>query len=202
MTALGLILARGGSKRIPHKNTRLLGGKPLITWTLMAASQAHRLDATVVSSDSDEIINIAAMTGAACIKRPAHLATDDASSYGAILHAIEKVEGTVDYVCLLQPTSPFRQGFDIDNCWEAMKVLSPDARPAAVSIEIGKDVPNGAVYWAHVGWLVEQLSSGVEYPWDGVVPARYIMDKERSIDIDTEHDWDVAAGMLAPMGVA
>ncbi len=195
MTVLGLILARGGSKRIPGKNIRDLGGMPLIAWSIASAIHAHRVDAVVVSSDSDDILKVAAQHGAATIKRPAALCTDDASSYPSILHAIDKLDGSFDWVCLLQPTSPFRQPADIDNCWTVMG-FGRQGTPASVACETGKIVPNGAVYWAHTGWLVEQLATGVLFPWDGPVPAHYWMPPERSHDLDTEADWDAAVAML------
>jgi CMP-N,N'-diacetyllegionaminic acid synthase len=202
LTALGLILARGGSKRCVGKNIRDLGGRPLLAWSIAAGFMSFAIDAVVVSSDSEEIINVGAMFGAACIMRPPELCTDDASSYPSILHAIEEFEGTFDWVCLLQPTSPFRTHGDVNAGWLAMSHNLPDARPASVSHEVGKSVPNGAVYWAHVGWLVEQLAAGVEAPFDGVVPVQYSMPADRSIDIDTEHDFSVAEGMLRRAGTA
>ncbi len=200
MTALGLILARGGSKRVPNKNIRTLGGMPLIAWSIAAAVHAHRVDAVVVSSDSDDILKVAAQYGAATLKRPAPLCTDDATSYPSILHAIDRLDGSFEWVCLLQPTSPFRQPADIDNCWTVMGFDGLHGydygRPASVTVETGKIVPNGAVYWAHTGWLVGQLATGVLFPWDGPVPACCWMPPERSLDIDTEADWDAAVAML------
>lgn len=193
MNTLALILARGGSKRIPGKNIRQLGEMPLIAWSIAAAFHARSIDVVVVSSDSDVILDIARKHGAATIKRPAIMATDAASSYPAMLHAINELEGSFDWVCLLQPTSPFRTPQDVDDCFAA---AIASGGPAAVSVELGKAVPNGAVYWANVGWLLETIAAGNEAPFDGPVPVHYFMPAKRSIDIDTEDDWTRAEGML------
>lgn len=111
---LGLIPARGGSKGIPGKNIVYLGGKPLITWTVEAAKKSRYLDELVLSSDDEEIINIANQYGCNTpFQRPSELAKDDTTSIDVVLHAIEKIPG-YDYVLLLQPTSPFRKVNHID----------------------------------------------------------------------------------------
>ena len=108
MTVLLLIPARGGSKSVPRKNLADLGGRPLIEWVIAAATQS-RLAATVaVSSDDDEILETAARAGVAqLIRRPDHLAGDEASSTDAALHALEQLAPAHDVVALVQPTSPF-----------------------------------------------------------------------------------------------
>lgn len=187
---LGLILARGGSKRCPGKNIRNLGGLPLIAWSIAAGIQSRYIGPIVVSSDSDEILKVAKSYGAACLKRPPEFATDEASSYGAMLHAIDSI-GDIEALCLLQPTSPFRQPQDIDGCFRAAQGHS-----AAVTVEAGKRTPNGAVYVSTPRWLVQSLSRGVVAPFDGPEPAWHMMPPERSIDIDTEADFARAERML------
>ena len=114
---LGIIPARGGSKGIPRKNLALLDGRPLISHSITAAKRSKFLDAVVVSSDSDEILAVAAGDGAECIRRPDSLGRDTSPMEGALLHAIREVNrrGFVpDFVALLQPTSPFRTTETID----------------------------------------------------------------------------------------
>jgi CMP-N,N'-diacetyllegionaminic acid synthase len=106
-----VIPARANSKRIDKKNTRPLGGKSLMLWSIEAALESNVFTAGVwVSSDSDEILGIASGAGAEIIRRPPELAEDHVSSHAALTHAVEFVDtcpGGLDYVCLQQPTSPF-----------------------------------------------------------------------------------------------
>lgn len=111
MDLVGLIPARGGSKRLPGKNLRLLGGKPLIGWTIETAQAIGDLTRVIVSSDDPEILRVAADYGAETVQRPDDLATDSASSARVALHLLDRLaaEGaSPDGLILLQPTSPFR----------------------------------------------------------------------------------------------
>lgn len=186
MNVLGLILARGGSKRVKNKNMRLLGGHPLIGWTICAARCAMFIDRVVVSSDSKDILDEARLWYAETLVRPPEMATDDASPYPAMLHALDSQEERFDYLCLLLPTSPFRTPTDIDLCLR-QAMLGQEA--AVVSVERGKDTPNGAIYVARTDWLRETLARGNEWPFDGDAPMHYVMPPERSLDIDTETDF-------------
>ena len=104
---LGLIPARGGSKGVPHKNIKSIYGKPLIEWTIERALEADLLDRIVVSTDSNEIAEIAAKAGAEVLIRPDELATDTASTLDVMIHALK--ECPAQTMVLLQPTSPFRE---------------------------------------------------------------------------------------------
>jgi len=110
---LALIPARGGSKRLPGKNIRLLGGKPLIVWTIDAASQIADICDVLVSTDDPGIARIASDAGAFVPwLRPPDLASDTAPSIDVAIHALDRYErsrGPVDGLLLLQPTSPFRR---------------------------------------------------------------------------------------------
>jgi CMP-N,N'-diacetyllegionaminic acid synthase len=112
MKILALIPARGGSKRLPGKNTRVLRGKPLIEWSIQAAQGIPDIVDIVVSTDDDGIGDIARKAGASVPwLRPKALATDEASSVDVALHTLDYYEGLhgpVDGLLLLQPTSPFR----------------------------------------------------------------------------------------------
>lgn len=114
---LALITARGGSKGIPGKNIIDLGGKPLIAWTIDAALKSKYIDRLILSSDDINIINVAKQFGCEVpFIRPAELATDTSTSMDAIMHALDNVNETYDYLMLLQPTSPFRTTKHIDDC--------------------------------------------------------------------------------------
>lgn len=118
MKILGLIPARGGSKGVPKKNIRLLGGKPLLAYSIESAENATLLDTAVVSTDSEEIYAIAAQYGCTPpFVRPDDLAQDNSSSLAVVQHAIAHFEAQdifFDAVCLLQPTTPFRESGFID----------------------------------------------------------------------------------------
>jgi len=112
MKILAVIPARGGSKRVPGKNIRKLGNKPLINWTIDTALKTPELSAIVVSTDDAQIAEIAQSAGATVPwLRPTKLATDEAKSADVAIHALDWFEtenGEVDGILLLQPTSPFR----------------------------------------------------------------------------------------------
>lgn len=112
MSLLAIIPARGGSKRLPGKNIKSLGGKPLICWSIEAAISSGCFDRVMVSTDSPEIAEIALAAGAWVPGlRPVELSTDEAKSVDVVIHALEAFEAThctPDGVVLLQPTSPFR----------------------------------------------------------------------------------------------
>lgn len=111
---LGLIPARGGSKGLPRKNVLNLSGKPLIAWTIEAALGSRYLDRVILSSDDEEIMDVAAEWGCEVpFRRPDHLAADDTPGVAPVIHAIELLGG-FDYVVVLQPTSPLRTSADID----------------------------------------------------------------------------------------
>jgi CMP-N,N'-diacetyllegionaminic acid synthase len=112
MRILALITARGGSKRLPGKNIRLLGGKPLIVWSIDVAKDIPDICDILISTDDVAIAKVCKDAGAYVPwLRPSELATDTASSVDVALHALdwyESEKGPVDGILLLQPTSPFR----------------------------------------------------------------------------------------------
>lgn len=139
---LAVITARGGSKGLPGKNIKLLGGKPLIAYTIEVAKKSKLISHLIVSTDDKGIAEVAKRFGAEVpFMRPKELATDEAGHLGVMKHAVafmEKKEGIIfDYVVILQPTSPFKTADDIDN---TIKVISAKKADSAVSmIEVGKD---------------------------------------------------------------
>ncbi|MCB7481339.1 cytidylyltransferase domain-containing protein [Christiangramia sediminis] len=118
MKILGIIPARGGSKGIPGKNIKLLGKKPLLEYTVDAVRSSSLLDRCILSSEDNNIIQIAHQLGLDVpFKRPENLADDNSTSLDVIRHAIDFFESKNDFfdaVCLLQVTSPFREKSLID----------------------------------------------------------------------------------------
>lgn len=120
MKALGIIPARGGSKGVPRKNIRPLGGKPLIQYTAESALASQRLDRVILSTDDEEIAAVGRRCGLEVpFMRPAELARDDTPTLPVVQHAVRWIEDQgdrYDVICLLQPTNPMRRTEDIDGC--------------------------------------------------------------------------------------
>jgi len=145
MSCVAVISARGGSKGIPEKNIRPVGGKPLITWSIEAALASRSIQRVVVSTDSPKIVEIARESGGEVpFLRPAELARDDTPGVDPVLHAVRWLEENQsyvpDWVVLLQPTSPLRVARDIDRAFEMASAKNADA---VVSLTEGEHHP----YW-------------------------------------------------------
>lgn len=133
---LGIIPARGGSKRLPRKNLLPVAGKPLISYTIQAGLQSHFIDELMVSTDDTEIARVSVECGATVpFMRPSELANDETSTFEVVRHAIDyykTIEGRLfEYIVLLQPTSPLRDEVEIDN---AVLFLQKNKADAVVSV--------------------------------------------------------------------
>lgn len=120
--AVALVPARGGSKRIPRKNVRLLAGHPLLAYAIAAARASGVFDEVYVSTEDVEIAEIAVRYGAAVIMRPAEFAADESPDIEWVWHALVTWEdGTVGDLhpswSLLRPTAPFRTAETIQRAW-------------------------------------------------------------------------------------
>ncbi|MBX7100244.1 MAG: acylneuraminate cytidylyltransferase family protein [Myxococcaceae bacterium] len=140
MRVLGIVPARAGSKRVPRKNVRPLGGKPLIAHALEAALAAKSLARVVVSSDSDEVLAVAAAhPGAVALRRPDALAQDTSPAIDYVKHALASLEGQgearFDAVAIVQATSPFTTAQDIDDTVGLLE-RSPEADSAVSVMEV------------------------------------------------------------------
>ncbi len=191
--------ARGGSKRLPRKNTADLGGKPLLQWTLDAARESNIFDKVWVSSEDYEIGSIAHILWPNCWwRRSPKLALDTTPSIEVVKELNEAMPADV-YV-LLQPTSPFRTVEDIQGAMNLLgngdSVISVTEAPSDLAFEVGFAqrlrtvpnivVPNGAIYILTKDALDrgETWYSGISYA--------YSMPKERSLDIDNGIDLEIA----------
>jgi len=224
---IAVITARGGSKRIPMKNIKPLGGKPLISYIITAALRAKSVDQVMVSSDHPEIIKISKEYGAKVpFVRPPDLAEDVPSEW-VVKHAVEYMEKAenfkADIVVMLQPTTPFCTGEDIDNCISKLMNNDFDAVLSAVKIAerpewmylinerdeahpfLGKD-PTG---WAGVSQTLPKLyilNGGIYavkkeslYKYESLLSGRisfHIMPREKSVDIDEPIDFVIAENIL------
>ena len=137
---LAVIPARGGSKGITNKNIIDIGGKPLIKYTINAALKSTMLTHCIVSTDSDEIANIAKSCGALVpFKRPANLSSDEALSLPVMQHSLKFMEAQQGYqydlVIMLQPTTPLRLSKDIDNAINILLDTKADSVISVVEVE-------------------------------------------------------------------
>lgn len=226
MKILGLIPARGGSKGVPRKNIRPLAGKPLIVYTIKEALKSKYLSMVVTSSEDEEILRIAQEAGSMIIRRPKELAEDDTPMLPVVKHAISIVEeelgGKIDYVILLQPTSPLRKREDIDNALEKLIATGSDSVVSLYRIyshhphrmkrivndmllpyyeeeveNIGRgDLPQ-CYYRNGAIYAVRRDCVMEENTLFGKVSRPYIMSRERSVNIDEEMDFILAEALLS-----
>lgn len=112
MRVLGVIPARGGSKGVPGKNIKMLGGKPLLAYSFEAAEKSILLEDCILSTDDPEIAEVGRSLGISVpFLRPANLASDSSPTLPTLVHVLEYFKSIGKYydaICLLQPTSPFR----------------------------------------------------------------------------------------------
>lgn len=216
---VALITARGGSKSIPGKNIAPAGGKPLIAWTIAAALGSRFVQRTLVSTDDEQIADVARRYGAEVpFLRPAELAQDNSPHVPVALHALDWLSRSAglspDYLLLLQPTSPLRTSTDIDG---AVELALEKGAGSVVSVcetfshpYLTKTVTADGTLADFVtppeGYLARQKFPKV-YVLNGAIylirPAllaehgsfvapgslAYIMPQERSLDVDTP--WDL-----------
>lgn len=200
MTTVAVVPARAGSKRLPGKNARPFLGRPLITWTIRAALDAG-ITSVVVTTDGEELADIALNAGALVVRRPAELSLDSSDTLSTIMHAVEGIEA--DTVILLQPTSPLRTAQDISTCQalhrntgrSVVSVTQTTAWPfwaMADGALVKADVPEGAVAVSPNGaiYICSRNALGQNAWYQD--PVAYVMPADRSVDIDTLHDFQLA----------
>jgi N-acylneuraminate cytidylyltransferase len=223
---IGIIPARGRSKRLPRKNIRPLAGKPLIAWTIEQALKSKYIDRVIVSTDNHAIAKISRKHGADVpFMRPEKLATDKAKSIDAVFHALRSIPEKYDYVVLLQPTSPLRTADDIDAC---VKLCMSKGGNSCVSVTESEKNPHWMYSLNKKGRMRRLLQTEKQiarrqnlpevYALNGAVYVAqvdwllnnktfvtdetyaYIMPKERSVDIDNEIDFKIAEFLLESEG--
>lgn len=140
-STLALVPARAGSRGIPGKNVKPLGGRPLIEWVLQAIAASGVIERTCVSTDGDEIAQIAEAAGAEVpFRRPEELARDDAPTIPVVEHALSwyAAQGyEPEHVLLVQPTEPFVRSSQIREAYELM--LAHDADSAITVVEVPRN---------------------------------------------------------------
>ena len=216
---IAIILARGGSKRLLGKNIKIFHGFPLIYWTIKAAIESNIFDEVYLSTDDEKIARIAINFGVKVpFLRPPELASDDAETTDVIMHMLDELRLFSSFA-LLQPTSPLRTAEHIVAAYELFQetqnsvasfcdiVPSSDwlyffddtsGRMKGLLSEFPEQqlvqkrnsnavlLPNGAIYITNV----ETFRRAKSLINEMTIP--YIMDKNASVDIDTQYDWDLA----------
>ena len=225
MIPLIIIPARGGSKGIPHKNSKLRNGKPLIGYSIDIARQYTTDENICVTTDDNEIISVVEQYGLKVpFVRPAELATDTASSNDVLVHALNFYETQgrqVDVIILLQPTSPFRKvsfvkeavdlyNEDLDmvvsvketsanpyyNCFEEDKNgFLSICKSMGHSITRRQDAPK---VWEYNGsiYVINPTSLKDKRMQHFTKVRKYPMSALYSVDIDHPFDWKVAELLL------
>ncbi len=199
---LGVTPARSGSKGIPRKNIRIIGGKPLIVWSIEAGKASKLLERYVVSTEDPEIAKVALAAGAEVLHRPSELATDEATTLSVLQHTL--VDIPADTIVLLQATSPIRDQDLIDRCVSRFLETKADSLATGFVckyVEYGKndlrrqDIPgffydDGNIYVMRADFV----RRGDRY---GRHIERMLLDREHNIEIDDEFDFWLAEQILA-----
>ena len=216
MKFLFIIPARGGSKGIPHKNIKLLAGKPLICYSIDVARAITKDEDICITTDDEEIINVVERYGLEVpFKRPNYLATDTATTNDVLLHAIDFYESLgkhYDTIVLLQPTSPRRTIMQVKEAISLydgdidMIVSVKESHAAAVLCEEDEE---GYIKLCFNKKTKRRQDMQTFYEYNGSIYIinikrlkelsmsglsrikKYVMPPEYSIDIDNKLDWSL-----------
>jgi len=226
---LAVIPARGGSKSIENKNVIDLCGCPLVEYSFNAATDSSVVDRTILSTDDESIAEVGQAYAGIEVPflRPAELARDDSPTLPVIQHAVDYLEQEEDYipdiVLILQPTSPLREAYHINEAVETL--IAHDADSVVSVTEVPHEYNPYSVMESEDGELVHFLEEGVEYTRRQDKPSfyarngaaiyvmtyetlmqdnslygdhcrPYLMDRRHSIDIDGPLDLEIAAMIL------
>lgn len=228
MRVLFVITARGGSKGVPRKNIRMVGKFPLIAYKIIAAKKCRYESRVIVSTDDEEIAKISKDYGAEVpFMRPKELADDSASSMDVVMHAMnwisENDTESYDYICLLEPSSPFTSYKDLNNALELLEKTGADTLLGMKEVEVSTRFihtldENGGLsefYRAikdqtsvrRQDQKKEYTMNGCMYiaKWDYFMKNKlfhseksipYIMPEEKSIEIDTMLNYEMACNLV------
>ncbi len=223
MKLVAIIPARGGSKRLPGKNIKLLLGIPLIGYSIRDAFESKRFDKVIVSTEDNEIVKVSERFNAEVTLRPMSLALDDSTTMDVIFHVMDQLKNDFDkstIVVLLQPTSPLRTTEDINksldlflnnkcdsvisvckvlkNPFWCLKSINGYLEPFLEEKYFNMSIEDfKSIYNINGAVYVAKLKTLLKYQsylCKYTIP--YIMPKERSIDIDIDTDFIQADYLL------
>ncbi|MFL9481723.1 cytidylyltransferase domain-containing protein [Chitinophagaceae bacterium LWZ2-11] len=218
MRVISFIPVRGGSKSIPHKNIKLLNGKPLVFWTIEALQQCKRIDEIIIATDSQEIAEIVLTGGYSKVKiywRNPENAQDSSTTESVILEYLGKEKHNAeDLFVLAQATSPFTTSHDIDNSLSKFIIDGADSLLSCVRQKrfIWKEggepinydyrkrprrqefkgflVENGAIYISKIGSIIQS-----KYRISGKISI-YEMPGYSYFEIDEPSDWIISEQLM------
>ena len=221
---IAIIPARGGSKRVPRKNVRDFFGKPMIGWSIEAATRSKLFDHIIVSTDCPEVSSVAESFGASVpFRRPAHLSNDHATTREVMIHAIMELEmsfGKFEHACCIYATSPLLREEDLSRGFELLVSSGAEfafsvtrfPHPIQRALRISSNDRVEVFYPTHRSSRSQDLElayhdAGQFYwgrceafkanlPTFSPYSVPVIMPRYRVVDIDTEEDWQMAELMF------
>lgn len=187
---IAIIPARGGSKRLPRKNIKMLAGKPMIQWTIEAARECKQIGRIIVSTEDAEIASISDSLGAEVIERPMELARDDTPTWPVIMEVLCQLDYHGSFL-VMQPNVPIRPLYCANHCaWPL--ILQDDAMVITVSAKTLQ--PDGACY----GFTDRSFRN---FMVGAPVPLVTLVSQDgMTVDIDTQEDFDRAEAILLRRG--
>lgn len=230
MANIAIIPARGGSKRLPGKNIRKLGDKPLIAWTIEAAIASECFDMVLVTTDDQEIASISRSFDASVpFLRPSTLSGDTATSDAVVQHAVEWLEENsniqIETVTLLQPTSPFRDAKHIRACFKLLEDKNAEGIVSVVASDTRCELCNTLPVDHSLAGFIDTRAKRTQdmqqiYELNGAIylfrrpfvgalgelyaskskAYAYVMSSDDSVDIDTPRDFLWAEFCLSQRG--
>lgn len=203
--AVALIPARGGSKRVPGKNVRLLAGIPLIAYTISAARNSGQFEHILVSSDDAQTLEIASAYGANAVRRPDDLATSTSPDIGWVKHALEVLSPVIPYssFSILRPTSPFRTAKTIERAFGLWQKSGSDGYTSLRAVEPVLQHP-GKMWRLHAAEMVPLLPQPASQPWHDsqytTLPPVFVQNASLEISHPrtVQHTGTISGGRVVP----
>lgn len=222
MGRIAIIPARGGSKRIPRKNIRAFSGKPMIAWPIIAALDSGVFDEVIVSTDDEEIRSVALGFGASVPElRPQSLSQDESPLMPALRYQMEHIKPCPEIICCVYATAPFVSPSDLvssiarleDSDAEFVLAVTPFEYPVQRSLRLSNSgtlqfvEPENALKRSQE--LEPRFRDAGQFfagrreaflRYDAILFGRclpVVMDRDKSVDIDTEEDWRFAEKLHA-----
>ena len=149
--AIAVIPARGGSRRLPRKNLLAFRGRPMIAWTVAAAQESGAFGSVYVSTEDDEIAQVAGTAGATVLSRQAALAADDVPLVAVLEAALRQVGPGAAQACLLMPNCPLRDAGDVAASARAFEGSAAEALMSVVAYD-----------WRRPQWALRDVGSRLE----------------------------------------
>jgi pseudaminic acid cytidylyltransferase len=224
---VAVIPARGGSKRIPRKNIKVFGDKPMIAYAITAAKKSGLFDRIVVSTDDSEIAKIAKEWGAETpFVRPVELADDYTATVPVISHAIQECEvlgWQIDYVCCIYPAVPFLKIEDLQGAYKQIESSDSDycfpvtefpsaiqralkrnmcgsMQPFYPEFELIRTQDLDAAFYDAGQFYWGKKDAWFSNPRVHISGLGFVIPNWRVVDIDTPEDWDRAERLALTLG--